>query len=86
MLTVETIGRIRREHFLTHLQERAAGIVNCLVDWLVKVLRSDEGIDPVKGVIVDEDGSEQGLLGLDAVRHLAHGRFNRRLVRVNVQG
>jgi len=41
------------------------------------MLRLQEVRDPVEGIIVDEDGAQKALLGLDIVRSTAVGRRRR---------
>jgi hypothetical protein len=45
---------------------------------LIEVLGQQEIGDAVEGLVVDEDGAEQRLLGLDIVRGEAEGLFVRR--------
>ena len=50
-----------------------AGGVDAAVDRLVEVLGAQELRDPVIGLVVDQDGAEHRLLGLDIVRRDAEG-------------
>ena len=46
----------------------AGHLEDAAVNLLAEMLRLQEVRDPVEGVVVDEDGAEQRLLGLDVVR------------------
>jgi|GEM_PF-6641329 len=59
-----------RCRLLARLDELGGDLVNLLMQRVVKVVRLKEASDPVQGLVVDENGSEQGLLGFDVVRRL----------------
>ena len=63
----EGLQRHRRGN-LAHPDQAAGGLVNPLMDGLEEVFRFQEVRDPVEGVVIDEDRTQEALFGLDIVR------------------
>ena len=57
-----------RRRDLAGLDEAGRDLVDAPVQLLEEMLRLEEVGDAVKGVVVDEDGPEKRLLGVDVVR------------------
>src|SRR5690606_37291622 len=55
---------------LAGLNELRGDLVDLLVQRIGEMLGLEEAGDPVHGLVVDENGAEQGLLGFDVVRRL----------------
>jgi hypothetical protein len=72
----ERLQRDRIGH-LAHADQFRRDLIDLAVQGLVEMRRFQEIRDPVEGVVVDEDGAEQRLLGLDVVRRLAIARLLR---------
>ena len=62
---------------LAHPDQAAGGLEDGLVDRLEEVFRLQKIRYPVKGVVVDQDGAQQALFGLDIVRCAPIGRSSR---------
>src|SRR5204862_3107139 len=54
------------------------GLIDLLMQRVEEVMRLEEARDAVVGVVVDENGAEQGLLGLQVVGRCAEGQGVRR--------
>ena len=63
----EGLDRDRRRG-LARADDLARDLVDLAMDRLVEVLGREEVGDAIEGLVVDEDGAEQRLLGLDVVR------------------
>ena len=70
----ERLQRHRRRD-LAGADQPAGKLENALVDRLEEMLRLEEVGDAVERLVIDEDGAEQRLLGLDIVRRRAERRF-----------
>ena len=68
----------RRE--LVGADQAAGKLENALMDRLEEMLRLEEVGDAVERLVIDEDGAEQRLLGLDIVRRRAERRLRRGLL------
>ena len=70
MVVEEGLERYRRR-LLAGADQLRRRLVDLGVDRVEEMLRQQEGRDAVVGLVVDEDGTEQGLLGLDVVGDMA---------------
>ncbi len=62
---------------LAHPDQAAGGLENGLVDRLEEVLRLQKVRHPIERIVVDQDGAQHALLGLDIVRCAPIGRSSR---------
>ena len=67
-----------RRRLLADVDQLGRRLVDLLVQRIVEVLRIEERRDAVHRLVVDEDGAEQRLLGLEVVRSLTEGELTRR--------
>ena len=63
-----------RRRLLADVDQLARRLVDLLMQRIVEVVRIEERRHAVHRLVVDEDGAEQRLLGLEVVRGLTEGR------------
>ena len=76
----KNVFKRHRRRQLVGADKSAGQLVNALMDRLEEMLRLEEVGDAVERLVIDEDGAEQRLFGLDIVRRRTERRLRRSLL------